>query len=88
MSEPSRDPDQAPGSERQRSGSPSGCLSVALIFFGTLLLLPGVCASDFVRSGMSNPLASAGFALAGIGIAMIALGLILLVWMLRGALRR
>jgi hypothetical protein len=37
---------------------------------------------------MSNPLASAGLALAGVGVAMIAVGLIFFVWMLRGVLRR
>jgi len=64
---------------RQRSEFPAGRLSVTLIFFGALLLLPGICGSQFVQLGMSNPLTSAGLAVAGGGPAMIAVGLVLLV---------
>jgi hypothetical protein len=77
MGEPPSDPDHHP---RQRSGFPAGCLSMTLIFFGAFLLLPGICGSQFVQFGMSNPFASAGLALAGVGTAMLAIGVILLVW--------
>ena len=59
----------------RRSGFPSGCLGVLLTIFGALLL-PGVCASDFIP----NPLATAGFVIAGAGVAMVIAGIILLVW--------
>jgi hypothetical protein len=86
MSEPPADPRHHP---RQGSGFPAGCVSVLLIFCGAFLLLPGMCGSEFVRGGWSNPLASAGLALGGVGLAMLALGLILLVWkLLAGPWRR
>ena len=61
---------------------------MVLIFFGALLLLPGVCASEFVRAGMSNPFASAGLALSGVGVAMLAVGLVLLMWKVLAVVRR
>jgi len=72
----------------RRSGFPSGCLGVLLTIFGGLLLLPGVCASDFLRGGMPNPFASAGLVIAGAGVAMLVIGVILLVWKALAAVAR
>ena len=63
----------------RKSAFPSGCLGILLTIFGALLLLPGVCASEFIRGGMPNPFASAGLVVAGAGVAMLIVGVILLV---------
>ena len=71
-----------------RTGFPSGCLGVLLTILGAVLLLPGVCASDFIRGGMPNPFASAGLVIADAGWAMLIVGIILLVWKALAAVAR
>jgi hypothetical protein len=84
------DPDDCnDGAPPRRSRGMFGCGSALLIVFGVLLLLPGICASDFVRAGLSNPLASAGLVVSGVGVAMIGAGIVVgIAWIIQAGRTR
>src|SRR5262249_4516707 len=70
--EPHAAPDPADDTPPRRSGFLSGCLSAMMIFFGVLLLLPGICFAYIAPGRATGAVALATV----VGLAMIVGGIV------------